>query len=124
MHRLTERRFAKAKPILDHYRKQLHATGSVSTNDLEMELRKCWDTGYRELKGIFIDLSKRPHYRYLAARYMESGCPGVVCEFQQTLADMYGIPYFDHPDREQRKGSFWRKMKRTKRTAKTSKAPT
>jgi hypothetical protein len=112
MYRLTERRFTKAKPILDQYRKQLHDTGSILTRDFEMELRKCWKIGYQELKSIIIELSKQNRYRYLAARYMESGSSGVVTEFQSTLAKMYGIKSFYHsPEKDSKRQAFWKKLK-------------
>ena len=108
MARLTERRFEKAKAILDKYREDLHRTGSISAGILEKELRDCWDTGYQELKGIIIDLSKRDHYRYLAAYYMEhSNAPGVVAEFKPVLAALYGIKYYDGPEREHGRKAFW-----------------
>jgi hypothetical protein len=112
MYRLTERRFIKAKPILDHFRKQLHSTGWMSASDLEMELRKCWKIGYRELKNIIIELSKQSYYRHLAVAYMESNGPGPVMEFKRTLAKIYGIKSYDHsPNRESKRDTFWRKLK-------------
>jgi hypothetical protein len=112
MYRLTERRFAKAKPILDKYRKQVHDAGRGAASGLERELRECWDIGYQELKDIIIDLSKRPHYRYLAASYMESGYPSVVSEFHRVLADMYGIKSFHHSaERESKREEFWSALK-------------
>jgi hypothetical protein len=101
MYKLTERRFAKAKPILNRYRMQLHETGFASARGLEKELRDCWNIGYQELKDIIIALSKRPYYRYLAACYMEMGYPDVVIEFQPVLADMYGS----------KRGDFWKGLK-------------
>ena len=105
---LTDRRFEKAKPILDKYRAQLHATGRISTREFEMELRRCWNLGYQELKDIIIHLSKRDHYRYLAAYYMEDGSGvGVVMEFQPVLAAMYDIDRYDQPERETARKTFW-----------------
>jgi hypothetical protein len=68
--------------------------------------------GYQELKQIIIDLSKRDHYRYLAAHYMEnSNATGVVTEFQGELAAMYGIrSYYHAPDREEKQKAFWQTM--------------
>ena len=109
---LTERRFTKAKPILDQYRDQLHTSGRISTSDLEHELRECWNIGYQELKGIVLDLSKRDHYRYLAAYYMEDGHGvGVVTEFKGRLAELYGIESYDNcPNREEKREAFWKTM--------------
>lgn len=111
---LTPRRFEAARPILDKYREQLHRTGHVDAGDLEGELRKCWNIGYQELKDIIIDLAKRDEYRYLAAYYMEhSNAPGVVTEFQGTLAALYGVEsYYHAPDREEKREAFWQTMKR------------
>jgi hypothetical protein len=112
MANLTQRRFEKAKPLLDKYREQLHSTGHTSAEDLEHELRECWGVGYQELKQIIIDLSKRDHYRYLAACYMEnSNAPCVIEEFKAVLAAMYGIKSYDHaPDREEKQRAFWQTM--------------
>jgi hypothetical protein len=113
MYRLTERRFARAKPILDKYRERLHTAGDISAGELERELRDCWGVGYQALKGIIEDLAKRNHYRYLAAYYMEhSSAPGVVSEFKPVLAKMYGIRSYGHsPDRESKREAFWQGMK-------------
>jgi hypothetical protein len=114
MYKLTERRLAKAKPILETYRKQLHTSGFMAASNLESELRKCWNVGYQALKGIMIDLSKLPRYRYVAARYMESGCPGVVTEFQRTLSELYGMDSLLSRDKKAKKEAFWGKLKQTK----------
>ena len=92
----------------------MHGTGRVSTVDLETELRKCWKTGYRELKDIMRELSKQDYYRYLAARYMETGYPGVVSEFQSALADVYGIESFQSAERDSKREVFWKELKTTK----------
>ena len=110
---LTQPRFDKAKAILDKYREQLHSTGHISAGDFEHELRECWGIGYHELKDVIIDLSKRGHYKYLAARYMEqSNVPGVVSEFKKVLAGMYGIECYDaSPDRKEKQEAFWQTMR-------------
>ncbi len=110
---LTPRRFEKAEPILKKYREQLHRTGDTSACDLEVELRACWNLGYQELKEIFIELSKRDYYKYLAAHYMDHPVgPGVVMEFQGTLAKLYGMKsYNPDPDCEERR-AFWLSMPR------------
>lgn len=118
MYRLTPRRFEKAKPILKKYRELLHRLGPTKAGfdlaaNLEVELRACWNIGYQELKNIIIELSKRDYYRYLAAHYMDHPVgPGVVCEFQSPLAELYGMKsYNPDPDCEERK-AFWQSMPR------------
>jgi hypothetical protein len=114
MYKLTERRLEKAKPILEKYRAELHGSGSVMARDLERELKDCWNTGYRELKDIFIQLSKITHYRYLAAFYMEHSAQGrVVSEFWSPLVELYGMSsrkeYHD-PETDQKREAFWQKF--------------
>ena len=81
MYKLTQIRFDKAKEILDRYNADFLKRRDLRDGELERELRDIWDMGYQELKDIMIQLSERPEYRLMALRYMESGCPGVVCEF-------------------------------------------
>jgi hypothetical protein len=113
MYRLTERRKAKADPILEKYNAQLHADGAISAMAFEKELCACWNVGYQSLKDIIKDLSKLDEYVYLAAYYMEhsnSGV-GVVCEFQPVLAKLYGIKWYHGPDMKTAQKAFWAKMK-------------
>ena len=115
MYRLTEKRFQKAKLILEKYRNQLHRTGQIEAGFFERELGQCWNLGYKALKGVMRDLLKEPRYRFLAAYYMEhSNAPGVVMEFQNPLAGVYGISYYHSKDREKKKAAFWAKMSRIK----------
>lgn len=107
MARLTDRRFHSAKLILDRHNKRLLETRFLDAGGFERELRELWGMGYQELKWVMIDLCKKPEYTLLAARYMESGSPGVVCEFQPTLASLYGVDYYHAADREQRQKEFW-----------------
>lgn len=109
MARLTEARFQKAKPILDRYREQFHRTRHLNTTLFEKDLKEIWGLHYQELKTVMIDLSRRPEYLYLAARYMEGGSPGVVSEFQSPLAALYGLRYYHAPDREERQREFWKR---------------
>jgi hypothetical protein len=112
MYRLTEDRFEKAKPILERYRTQLHNRGKINARGLEKELRKCWDSGYQEVKDIVKRLSKTTRYRYLAAYYMEhSETGGVVTEFWPTLSELYGIDYYQSPMREKKREAFWKKLR-------------
>lgn len=107
MGRLTEARFQAAKPILDRYRDQLLRTRRLDAGQLEQELKAVWKQHYQGLKPLMIDLSKRPGYVHLAARYMEGGSPGVVSEFQGPLAELYGITHYHADDREVKRREFW-----------------
>ncbi len=113
MSRLTDRRRAKADPILRRYRTQLHSTGKIEACELEIELRECLNLGYQGLKGIIEDLAKQKDYVYLAAYYMENSNAGagVVNEFQDDLARLYGIKWYHSPERDKKRKLFWRKLK-------------
>jgi hypothetical protein len=111
MSRLTNRRLEKGGAILERYRAQLYARGSFNALAFEHDLRGCWNLGYRGLKGIMQDLLTRPRYRYLAAYYMErSNATGVVCEFQQPLANEYGIEWYHADDREEKRRAYWERF--------------
>jgi hypothetical protein len=111
MYKLTERRLKNAKPILERYRTELHDRGTINAGVLEKELCECWDTGLRELKDVFQQLSKGPRYRHLTAYYMEhSTGPVVVSEFKPALAALYGIDYYNSPERERMREAFWRTL--------------
>ena len=109
MYRLTKRRKEKAREILDRYTQQLYNQRSID-GPLERELRELWKVGYQELKWIMIDmLEKHPEYAHLAAHYMEySNGPGVVMEFQGSLAEVYGLSswYYD-AEKEKKRAAFW-----------------
>jgi hypothetical protein len=107
MANLTARRFQAAKPIFDRYRDELMRKQRIDVMAFEQELKDLWDLGYQDLKPIMIQLSKKTEYVFLAARYMEGGSPGVVSEFQGTLADLYGVTYYYANDREQKQKEFW-----------------
>jgi len=63
---LTDARLAKAKSILESYRKKLHSTGRIEARQLEKELREAWDIGYQTFRTIIIDIAKNhPHYKHL-----------------------------------------------------------
>ena len=107
MAHLTEIRFAKIKSVLDRYRDTLQRTRRLEATVFERELRDTLNMGYRDLKTLIIELSEREGYEHLAARYMESGVPGVVSEFQGRLAELYGIDHFHAPEKEQMKQAYW-----------------
>jgi hypothetical protein len=92
MYKLTERRLAKAKHILDAAAAELEKDRDLNTGGLEMQLRECWDLGYQELKDIFCQMLEMKDYQNLAAFYMQfSNDMGVVSEFQRPLRKFYGV---------------------------------
>lgn len=114
MYRLTDRRKAKARDVLDRYTRQLHDTRSIEGIRLELELRQLWGLGYQTLKDIMIDiLSNHPEYVHLAAYYMEHSnvnVQSVVVEFQRPLAKLYGLSSWYHDDeKETKRKAFWEK---------------
>jgi hypothetical protein len=110
MHRLDNRRLAKARPILEVYLARFEETGRIATVFFEAELRKCWGVDYQALKSIMRDLPGFPRYRHLAAHYMETCSEsGAPIEYQGVLAKLYGIAsYRESPDREAKREAFWR----------------
>lgn len=111
MYRLTDRRLASARPILQRYHDQLMKHHSIVVSKLEQELRDLWGIGYQELKDVIIDMVKKNTFPELAVYYMEhSPGAGVVCEFQRPLAEIYGISHFHHADREQKRQEYWARV--------------
>lgn len=113
MYRLTERRRRAASEILDRHTRILHDSRSCDALHLEMELRRCWDLGYQELKGVMIDMvAHHQEYAHLAAWYMEHINPtGVVVEFQESLEKLYGVSYWYHdPQREEKARAYWEQV--------------
>jgi hypothetical protein len=106
---LTDKRLEEAKPILEKYRDELFRSRSFNSRSLEDELRKLWKIGYQALKEPMCELvEKKDRYREVAAYYMEQPTgPGVVEEFKQTLADLYGIRVYNDPTREQMREKYW-----------------
>jgi len=108
---LTEGRKLAALEILESYTRQLHDSKSISVTQFELALRDTWGVGYQEVKDIMIDsVINHKEYVHLAAYYMENSNPaGVVVEFQQPLAELYGLRswYYDE-DKEEKKREFWR----------------
>ena len=109
MYTLTDRRFEKAKDILEKYNTQLYKNLRYDYSAFEFELRECWDTGYREIKDILIDLIKKhPKFRYLALYYMQfQNSNGPVSEFHETLAEHYGAKTYYSDDCRKKKDEFW-----------------
>ncbi len=110
MYRLTERRKVKAREVLDKYTRELHDTRGITAGQLEHELRQLWVLGYQNLKDIMIDiLSNHSEYAHLAAYYMEhSNTPGVVSEFHQPLAQLYGLTSWYYDDqKETKRAAYW-----------------
>lgn len=109
MYKLTERRLEAARDILEQFRGWLYERGSFDAGYLEGQLRKCWDIGYQSLKDIMIDMFEHhPRYKYVAAWYMQhSNAPGVVSEFQKSLASLYHLRYFHTSERDDFGKGFW-----------------
>jgi|LGOV01.1.fsa_nt_gb HJR/Mrr/RecB family endonuclease len=110
MYHLTEHKKIKARDVLDRYTRHLHDHRSMDAGGLERELRQLWGLGYQTLKDIMIDiLSNHQEYAHLAAYYMEhSNAPGVVSEFLQPLANLYGLTswYYDD-EKEAKRDAYW-----------------
>lgn len=109
MYRLTDRRHSQARDALERYRHELHDNRYINCDRLEEELRELWHIGYQELKDIFEDMLRRfPQYEHLAAYYMENVNPtGVVSEFQDPLAKLYGIDWYYAANREAKRDEYW-----------------
>ncbi len=109
-YRLTERRLDAARDILDKYAEQLRRSKRIDSMGLEHELRETWDLGYRELKDIMSDLLKTDEYKYIAAYYMQHQNPmGPVSEFKADLAALYGLNWYDSPERQKKQAAFWKR---------------
>ena len=108
---LTAKRFEKAKPVFDKYKAKLLAKHELDFPGFKMELKAVLNMGYQELKSMIMDLSKKPEYELLAVSYMEEGTPGVASEFKITLAEFYGMDYYDTSisEREAKKKAYWAK---------------
>jgi hypothetical protein len=108
MYKLTDRRLAAARDILDKYAGQLETRRPIESGLLEKELREVWDIGYQEQKNIIIDLLKNDRYRLIDAYYMQhQNAPGPVSEFQPHLAGLYGTRMYDPFDKEGKQKQFW-----------------
>jgi hypothetical protein len=108
MHRLTQRRLADVQPVLEEYRAELFNRRSFDARSLESELCLAWRLGYQELKSIMWDMVKLARYREVAAYYMEhSSSTGVVVEFWEPLARLYGIEWYHAPERQEKRKKYW-----------------
>jgi HJR/Mrr/RecB family endonuclease len=110
MYRLTELRKSQAREALDRYTRQLHDSRAIIAGQFEHELRQLWGLGYQSVKDIMIDiLSNHAEYAHLAAYYMEhSNAPGVVSEFQQPLANLYGLnSWYNDEEKEIKRAAYW-----------------
>ena len=109
MYRLTDRRLAKAKQLLEGYRSNLAEHGRFNVSVMDHELKEIWNIGYQELKGVIIDMfENHERYRYVAVYYMEhSNATGVVGEFQDPLADAYGITHYHDDMLAESRQRFW-----------------
>lgn len=109
--KFTTKLLRSAQTILDNAFDALVETqGKYTVSQIENDLRTVWNTGYQELKPIFIDMAKRDDkYKYIAVRYMETSnsSVGVVSEFQRPLAQHYGIKKFSNLSMEEDRRRFW-----------------
>lgn len=113
MYRLTKIRLEKARHILEKYRDKLYRHFHFDAGQFEMELRKCWNLGYQELKSIAKELYKDARYQYVAIYYMEhSNAPGVVVEFQRLLSEAYGVKWYHAPDLQDKRDKLWDNFRR------------
>lgn len=108
MYRLTDRRLAAAREILDRYADWLNERHHIDPGMLEKELRETWDIGYQSLKDIIADMLNHERYRLVAAYYMQhQNATGPVSEFQPHLARLYGTRMYDPFDPEGKRKAFW-----------------
>ena len=113
MYRLTERRLKKALPILEEYRNTLHTKRWFNAWMLDTALQKCWNIGYRELKGIMIDMLANQRFRFVAIYYMEN-CnhgSGVISEFRPHLVKSFGLRHWNSGLVKNASKDFWEKFK-------------
>lgn len=103
----TKTRCKKAFDILEMYRSDLYRGGEPYFDSFESDLRGCWDVGYQTIKSILHGMLHVPRYRFLAINMMDKGCPGVVSEHQEFLAETYGSRYFRASDLDQNRKKFW-----------------
>lgn len=91
MYKLTQRREAKALPILDGAYASLANRGRFDVHALERELRECWNVGYHELYQILEDSFRNDRWRYVSVYYMERVQPALTMELRHALTKAYGV---------------------------------
>ena len=92
MYKLTQRREAKALPILEGAYASLVSNGRFDVHALERELRACWNVGYHELYQILEDSFRNDRWLYVSVYYMERIQPALTMELLHALAKAYGVP--------------------------------
>lgn len=99
----------KAKHIFEKYRTELHQHHQANCAQMEKELKDCFNLGYQEIKDIIIDLFAQERYKCLAAYFMENidTSVGVVSEYHESLAKLYGIDWYYADDRVEKQNAFW-----------------
>ncbi|QDV62187.1 restriction endonuclease [Crateriforma conspicua] len=110
MYRLTEKRKREAQTVFDKYTRDLHDHRWINTTRLEAELRSIWDLGYQEIKDVMIDMAEHhTELTHLSAFFMEHNNPmGVVSEFQETLARLYGLSGWNtDSNQESARKAYW-----------------
>jgi len=118
MTRLTDRRRKKAESILERYRVELYAEGSVDPRAFDRELTRCLKLHYVEMKDIFQDLAKIERYRPLAAYYMQHSNSGMpVQEYWSALEKVYGSRIGDQQSvRKEKQDEYWRNFEAERQT--------
>ena len=92
MYKLTQRREAKALPILEGAYASLASHGRFDVHALERELRECWNVGYHELYQILEDSFRNDRWLYVSVYYMERVHLSLTTELRHALAKAYGVP--------------------------------
>lgn len=109
---LTPPRLKTITPILERSVRRLASGGSLDPQ-FEKDLKEALKTkSYQALKPLMIQLAGKrsdPAFRLVALKYMEGGVPGVVREFQKTLAEAYELAHYKVDKRliEFARGLFW-----------------
>ena len=109
----TEKTVARVKPILDYGFEHMLAHDQNLPSDFETRLREHLGTTYKELKPMMIELTRHPHYIYVAIRYMESApsFTGITrfpaAEFRRHLAKAYGIKTLSMDTIDEDRKTFW-----------------
>ena len=110
----TEKTVARIKDILDYGFDHMLAHDQNLPPDFELRLEERLGKSYKELKPIVIELTRHPHYIYVAVRYMESArslfvgvtqCPDD--EFRIHLAKAYGVKSLNKDTIKEDRKAFW-----------------
>ena len=110
MYKLTKKREAKARPILEGAYESLTTRGSFDVHGLERNLRACWNLGYHELYQVLEDSFQNDRWLYVSVYYMEHVQPSLTMELRHALAKAYGMPKRGaKADWDALRSEFWKK---------------